>query len=286
MSRAYEIRKVLLITLALNIIVSGAKIFYGYHISSVSILSDGYHSLFDGVSNIIGLIGIYIAAHPPDKNHPYGHRKYETMFTIFVGFLMFITCIEIFKKSYGSFSGKAETVMVTTESFIIMLITMAVNIFVTVYEREKGAALGSEFLIADSKHTMSDIYVSLGVIAGLVISKFGIPKADPIAGAIVGVFVAKAGFEIIRDSAEVLVDAALTDIEAIKAAASKVKGVVECHEIRARGSKQNIFVDLHVLVNPSISIQDGHTIAHRVENAIKREFPEIVDIVVHVETCS
>ena len=97
MQRTSEIRKVLLITLALNILVSAAKVFYGYITNSVSIFSDGFHSFFDGISNIVGLAGIYISSNPPDEKHPYGHRKYETVFTIFVGLLMRLTCFEVLK---------------------------------------------------------------------------------------------------------------------------------------------------------------------------------------------
>ncbi|BCB95260.1 cation efflux system protein [Dissulfurispira thermophila] len=283
MNRTSEIRKVLLITLVLNLIVSAAKVFYGYYINSVSILSDGYHSLFDGVSNIVGLIGIYIASHPPDEKHPYGHRKYETVFTIFVGVLMFITCIEIFKKSYNSFLGQSETAMITPQSFMVMLITLSVNIFVAIYEKNKGVSLTSEYLIADSKHTRSDIYVSLGVIGGLIISKIGISKADPIAGAIVGIFVAKAGIDIIKESTEILVDRTQMDTSMIKEIACTVDGVIECHEIRTRGTKSHIFVDLHVIVAPSLTVEDAHKIAEIVEKKIKNEISEVVDVVVHIE---
>ncbi|MBT9139286.1 MAG: putative cation efflux system protein [Syntrophomonadaceae bacterium] len=260
MDRTSEIRKVLLITLLLNLLVSAAKVFYGYITNSISIFSDGFHSLFDGVSNIVGLIGIYIASHPPDEKHPYGHRKYETVFTIFVGILMLLICFEVFKRVYESLIGKHLTV-VTTWSFFVMIITMGINIFVSIYEKQKGEKLNSEFLIADSRHTKSDIYVSIGVIISLVFIKLGFPIADPITGAIVGVFIAKAGIDIIRESAETLVDRTQMDMSIIKEIACKVDGVVECHEIRTRGTKSHIFIDLHVLVDPSLSVEDAHKIA-------------------------
>lgn len=282
MDRTSEIRKVLLITLALNILVSAAKVFYGYITNSVSIFSDGFHSFFDGISNIVGLVGIYISSNPPDEKHPYGHRKYETVFTIFVGLLMLLTCFEVFKKVYESFAGRHETT-VTWASFFVMAITMVINIFVSAYEKRMGIKLNSEFLIADSQHTKSDIYVSLGVILSLVFIKLGFPLADPMAGAIVGVFIAKAGIDIIKESTETLVDRTQMDTSIIKEIACNVDGVVECHEIRTRGTKSQIFVDLHMLVNPSLSVEEAHAIAERAERVIKERLPEVADVVVHIE---
>ncbi|MBI5214056.1 MAG: cation transporter [Nitrospirae bacterium] len=282
MGRTSEIRKVLLITLALNILVSAAKVFYGYITNSVSIFSDGFHSFFDGISNIVGLVGIYISSNPPDEKHPYGHRKYETVFTIFVGLLMLLTCFEVFKKVYESFAGRHETT-VTGASFIVMIVTMAINVFVSIYEKRKGLRLNSEFLIADSQHTKSDIYVSIGVIVSLIFIKLGFPLADPIAGAVVGIFIAKAGIDIIKGSTETLVDSSQTDISLIKDIACNVDGVIECHKIRTRGTKGQIFVDLHMLVNPALSVEEAHAIAERAERVIKERLPEVADVVVHIE---
>ncbi len=285
LDRTSEIRKVLLITLLLNILVSAAKIFYGYITGSISIFSDGFHSLFDGVSNIVGLIGIYIASHPPDEKHPYGHRKYETVFTIFVGLLMLFTCFEVFKKVYESLTGRHETT-ITTASFFVMVITLIINIFVSAYEKRKGEKLSSEFLIADSRHTKSDIYVSLGVIVSLVFIKLGFPIADPIAGAVVGIFIAKAGIDIIRESTETLVDRTQMDTSIIKEIACSVNGVMECHEIRTRGTRSHVFIDLHILVDPSLSVENAHRIAEAVEKEIKSKISEVVDVVVHIEPSS
>lgn len=285
MDRTSEIRKVLLITLALNILVSAAKVFYGYITGSISIFSDGFHSLFDGVSNIVGLIGIYIASHPPDEKHPYGHRKYETVFTIFVGLLMLFTCFEVFRKVYESLTDKHETT-ITTASFFVMVITLIINIFVSVYEKQMGEKLNSEFLIADSKHTKSDIYVSLGVIVSLIFIKSGFPIADSIAGSVVGIFIAKAGIDIIRESTETLVDRTQMDTSIIKEIVCTVDGVMECHEIRTRGTKSHVFIDLHILVDPSLSVENAHRIAEAVEKEIKSKISEIVDVVVHIEPSS
>lgn len=282
MNRIAEIKKVLIITMFLNFFVSGAKIFYGYYTNSLAMLSDGFHSLFDGVSNIVGLFGVYLSSRPPDEKHPYGHRKYETFFTIFVGLLMFATCIEIFKNIYDSITS-IHVVAITNASFLIMGATIIINTLVARYEAKKGRELSSEYLLADSTHTKSDIFISLGVIVSLVLGKLGFLFADVITGAIVGIFVAKAGIEIIKDAADTLLDRTKINKTSIKEIVSQVKGVKGCHGVRTRGTINHVFLDLHLVVEPFLSVQDAHEIAHVAEQEIKKRFPEVVDVVVHIE---
>ena len=280
--RTTAIRRVLWITLFCNICVSGAKIAYGYVSHSVSITADGFHSMFDGVSNIVGFIGIYFASNPPDEEHPYGHRKIETIFTIFIGVMMSLTCFEIFKQVYESTKSEPK-VSVTTESFLIMTLTLGINIFVTRFERKKGRQLNSEFLIADAQHTKSDIYATVGVIAGLILIRLGFTRADTIVGAIVGILVARAGIRILREAADVLADRSQVDAQQIKEIVCGIDNVVDCHRVRTRGTNGHIFIDLHVTVKPDISVSDGHKIAHIAEEKIKRNIKAVVDVVVHIE---
>jgi cation diffusion facilitator family transporter len=280
--RSAEIRRVLWITLFCNICVSGAKVAYGYYSHSVSMTADGFHSMFDGVSNLMGFVGIYFASHPPDEEHPYGHRKIETIFTIFIGVMMSLTCFEIFKQVYKSMKSESQ-VNVTTESFLIMIITLGINIFVTTYEKKRGQTLNSEFLIADAQHTKSDIYATIGVIIGLIFMKLGFTRADTIVGAIVGILVARAGIRILMEAADVLADRKQLDTQQIKKIISGIDNVIDCHRVRTRGTSSHIFVDLHVTVKPELSVADGHKIAHIAEDMIKSNIKAEVDVVVHIE---
>ncbi|WP_353684871.1 cation diffusion facilitator family transporter [Thermodesulfovibrio sp. 3907-1M] len=281
--RKKQIRKVLLITLLLNLSVSSAKIVYGWLTNSVAIYSDGFHSLFDGISNIGGLIALSIASHPPDKEHPYGHRKFETVFAIFIGVLMSITAIEIVRNAYESLI-EAKKPLTDEKAFIILLGTLMVNIFVSIYERKRGKELKSEFLIADSAHTKVDIYITIGVIVSVVITTLTeFNFVDPVAGLVVGVFVAREAILIIKESANILADRTVLDGEKIASIVETCRDVEACRDVRTRGTAGQIFVDLKILVNPSISVSEAHDIAERVEELIKKEFPDVVDVVVHVE---
>jgi len=277
-----QIRRVLLYTLVLNAGVSLAKIIYGYMSNSIAMTSDGFHSLFDGVSNIVGLIGIWIAYHPPDENHPYGHKKYETLLTIIIGVMIFIACFQILKQVYHSIVEFHRT-EVTTASFAVMLITMGINAFVAVYESRKGKELKSEFLIADALHTKSDILVSVAVIASLIFTRAGYRFADALVGIVIAFLIARIGYEIIKRASDVLVDTICIDTTALEGVIKSVEGVKGCHDIRTRGTERSINLDVHILVNPKISVEKAHEIADSVEEKIKTVFPSVLDIVVHIE---
>lgn len=277
-----QIRKVLLYTFALNAAVAIAKVIYGYITNSIAMTSDGFHSLFDGVSNIVGLIGIWIAYHPPDENHPYGHKKYETLFTVIISVMIFVTCFQILKQVYHSIVEYHKT-EVTGISFVVMFVTMAVNIFVAIYERKKGIALKSEFLIADAMHTKSDILASIGVIVSLIITKSGYRIADTIAGLVIAFLIARIGYEILKKASDVLVDTICIDTTALEGVIKSVEGVKGCHYIRTRGTEHSINLDVHILVDPRMSIEKAHEVADSLEEKIKGSFSAVTDIVVHIE---
>lgn len=282
MDRRKEIRKVLLITLCLNLLVSFAKIIYGLKVNSLAIYSDGFHSLFDGVNNIGGIIGIYLASRPPDREHPYGHRKYETIFAVFIGVLMGFTSLEILKGAYESLI-KTKRPELDEKAFIILLFTIIINIFVFTYERKRGKQLKSEFLIADSSHTKIDIFITSGIILAIIFIKSGFYILDSFAGLIIGVLVAREAFIILKESTDILIDKALLDSSEIERLVTTCNDVQACEDIRTRGTAGQIFVDLKILVDSSISVKEGHDIAERVEAIIKKEFPDVVDVVVHIE---
>lgn len=281
--RKKKIRNVLLITLFLNITISALKIIYGWLTNSVAIYSDGFHSLFDALSNIGGLIALSIASHPPDKEHPYGHRKFETVFSIFIGILMSLTAIEIMRNVYEALI-KGKKPELDESAFIVLLVTLAVNIFVAFYEKKKGKELKSEFLIADSAHARADIYITLGVIMTVaVVTLTGFSFIDTIAGFIVGVFVVREAIQIIKESANILADRTAVDEEKIAKIIQSCRDVSSFKDIRTRGTMGQIFVDLKILVNPTISISEAHEIVERVEKLIKNEFPDVVDVIVRIE---
>lgn len=284
MERYAKIRKVLLLVLVLNLAVSFAKIIYGSITNTLSMQSDGYHSLFDGISNITGILGIHIASRPPDKKHPYGHQKYETLASVFIAVLLIFVAFEVIIQSIERFT-RISSPEITTLSFVVMILTIGINLSVTTYEKRKGEELKSEVLVADSMHTRSDIYVSISVIAGLLAVKYGYPIVDPLIALVIAALICKAAFEIIRSSSGVLCDKAPLDENLICDIAKQVPGVLDCHKIRTRGGVGNYHIDLHIWVDPEMRVDKAHSMSHMVTDKLKENIDGVDDVVVHIEPC-
>ena len=282
MNSYVSVRKVLTYTLLLNMIAALAKLVYGHMSDSLSMVADGYHSFFDGTSNVVGLVGIWLAYNPPDKDHPYGHKKYETLASLGISILLFLTCYHVLRDAYLRFMD-STTPNVTGFSFLVILSTMGINIFVMMWERSKGQELKSEILISDSMHTKSDIFASVAVLISLAAVYAGLPVIDPIAAFIIAILIGRTGYHILLESAKVLSDYFRIHPGLIRDVALEVDGVTECHDIRSRGTPTDVFVDLRLHVPSDMGISEAHELAHKVEGRIKKEFTEVTEVVVHIE---
>jgi len=278
------IRRVLVITLFLNLVATAAKLTVGYLTGSISLVADGFDSVFDSASNVVGLVGIYIAAPPADEEHPYGHRKFETMTAISISILLFLTCMELVESAWARLKAP-ETIapVVNVWSFAALLLSIAVHITVVSYEYRKGKELKSDVLVADALHTRADIYISVSVIAGLIAVKLGLSIVDPILALIIAALIFKIGLDIIRSSSKVLLDRVAVDISDVERIARAVQGVKTVHRVRSRGHEDDIYIDLHVKVNPSMATEQAHAIAHEVERRLLAEVPGAQDVIVHIE---
>lgn len=279
----YEtVRRILIIIFLINIATALAKGGYGLLTGSLSMSADGVHSLFDGTSNIIGLVGISLASRPADKEYPYGHAKFETFASLGIAMLLFISAIELALAAAERLQSQS-TPQITEMSFAVMGITMLINIGVSAYEYILGRRLRSSILVADSLHTRSDILASFGVILGLLAVEMGYPQADPVIALLICALILMTGIEIVRDSSQVLLDKALLDEKQIIDLAESVDGVCTCHGVRTRGTTGEIFVDLHIGVASSLSIDVAHKVSEDVESMIKSRIPRVRDVVVHLE---
>lgn len=273
---------VLVIVLALNLMVAAAKIIYGKLTGSISMEADGFHSLMDGGSTAVGMLGIWKAFRPPDTIHPYGHRKIEMFSSLLIAGLLILTGLQVAEAAIERLM--AYTVpRVTPLSFAVMLMTMGINLVVTTYENRKGKELKSEILVADALHTRSDIFVSLGVIVSLIAVELGYPILDIIGGIVIALIIARAGFLVIRQSSSYLLDTSILDTDMLCRIALEIEGVEDCHHIRTRGVPDEIYVDLHVKVRKDMHMEDAHRIAHEVETHIKDRVEGVRDVVIHLE---
>ncbi|TJX14573.1 cation transporter [Tissierella creatinini] len=278
-----KVQMVLFVILLANLLVAGLKIIIGYTSKSASMTADGFHSLSDGSSNIVGLIGIYFASKPEDKEHPYGHSKYETLAGLFISIMLFFAGGKVI---LGAIERFKEPVIpdITIVSLLVLVFTLIVNIAVSVTEYRKGKELNSQILISDSMHTRSDIYISLGVLGTLIGIKLGLPVLiDPIASLIVAGFIIHAGYEIFKDNSYVLLDGEAIDSEDIRDVVMSFEDVKGSHKIRSRSNLNKIYIDMHILIDPKLNIEESHELVHNIKNAIRDKFKKDLRLNAHVE---
>lgn len=282
-SRSHQVERVLWFVFVLNLAVAAAKFFYGLASGSSAMQADGIHSVFDSLGNVIGLVGVALAARPADSSHPYGHAKFETYGSVAIGVLLLAAAFEVGTGAVVRLVSGRYTADVTVTSFVVMVATLAVNIAVTCYERRRGRQLASQILQADAAHTLSDVFVSLGVLASLAFVAAGFPLADPIMALVVTFFILLSAFGVFRSALRTLSDHACIPPESIEALAQEVPGLREVHCIRTRGTEAEVYCDLHGLVDPSMTVLEAHRLGERFEEAIKREFPQVKEVLVHIE---
>jgi cation diffusion facilitator family transporter len=276
------VRRVLWTTLALNVLVSAAKIVVGTLSGSMSMVADGYHSLMDGSNNVVGLIVATVAYAPPDEGHPYGHRKFETAATTLIGFGLLGLAYRVFEQALASFGG-SRLPTIGALNWIVMATTLATNLFVTWYETREGRRLGSSYLIADAAHTRSDVYVTLGVVASFAGAKARVPWVDSVIAVAIATFIAVLAARILVGSFHTLTDRAVIPRDRLARVLMSVPGVIDCRDIRTRGGASAVYVDLVAFVDGTMSLREAHDVADRIEAELMREHPEICDVVVHLE---
>ena len=281
--RYAAIRRVLWIILGLNLVVAAAKIWYGTLTATVSMRADGIASLFDSLSNLVGIVGLSLAARPADLDHPYGHQKLETYASAAIGIMLLVAAYNVGSDAIAGLLAGGGDPQVDAGSFAVMLGTLCINVFVALYERRCGRELRSEILSADAMHTFSDVLVSISVIAGLVFVRLGFPIVDSIVSLVVAVMILRSAWEVFKQASATLSDEARIPVGEVKAVVDAVPGAADCHKVRTRGTEGEVYMDLHILVDPDMSIRDAHAVADAVERAVCGRFDQVVDIVVHVE---
>jgi cation diffusion facilitator family transporter len=280
--RYAAVTRVLSRVLILNLAVALAKIALGWLTGAVSVLSDGFHSLTDSASNVVAMVGVRIARQPPDADHPYGHRKFETMASMGILLFLVLVLVQILWAAVERFHTPAS-LRVDWLAFVVMGATLIVNVLVVAYERRAGRRLMSEVLMADSYHTQSDLFTSATVIAALIGVRSGYPLLDPIAAIIVAGFIAHACWEILQDTTRILSDQIVIPAGDLQRVVATVPEVMGCHQIRSRGSADHVFVDLHIWMDPAMRLDEAHRVSHVVKDRIMSAFPQIKDAVIHIE---
>jgi cation diffusion facilitator family transporter len=277
------VRKVLIITLLLNLFVMGLKAAVGWWTGSLSLLADAMHSVTDSMNNVLGLVTSRLSSPHPDRDHPYGHQKYEAIGALGIAAFLGIACFTIVEGAIERLIKGGEPVKISASELWLLLIVLGVNIFVAFYERHVGQRVGSPILIADAKHTMSDIWVTISVLAGLIgIWIWGVQWLDVMLAFPVALMVIWSGWSVLRANLPWLVDEMAIAPEAIHDVVMQVPGVLNCHSIASRGLLgRQVFIEMHLIVNAT-DVETAHKITETVEEYLEERYSP-VRVNIHVE---
>lgn len=277
-----QVRRVLVITLVLNVVVALSKIIIGIWSGALSITADGFHSLVDGSSNIIALVANRIAAQPPDSDHPYGHRRFETIAALGIGAFLLLTAWEIITSALERLTAASEPPVFTPLSFAVMLGTLVVNIGVNRYEAREGVRLNSELLSADAAHTGTDILVTLSVLASMVlITALGWVWLDTVAALLIVGLILRVAWGVLRRAGGVLVDTAPYQDAELARWVEELPSVERVMRARSRGPLDAAHIDIDIQVPPETTADHAETIAEAIRAKLTQRLQGIAEIEVH-----
>ena len=284
-----EVQKVLIVTLLLNLLVMGLKAVVGLSIGSLSLQADALHSVTDSANNVLGLVTSRLSSPQPDREHPYGHQKFEALGALGIAAFLGIACFEILQGAVERIFQGITSITITIPELWLLVLVLGINIFVAFYERGVGKRVNSAILIADAQHTMSDVWITITVLAGLLgvwqARELNFPQLqwlDVILAFPVAFLVFRSGWEVIKDNLPWLVDEMAIAPEAIHRIVMTVPGVINCHEIASRGLLgRQVFVEMHLIVDAK-DVATAHKITEAVEDALEERFSP-VRVLIHVE---
>ena len=285
LERGVAVRRVLRGLLVANIAVVIAKAIIGWFAGSLAVMGDAAHSSVDAVYNVLGLIVIRVAAREPDEEHPYGHRKFETLGALGICVVLAVTSFELLRSAIARLIAGGHAVQMSDLALGLLLGTLATNVFVAWYENRRGQQLSSELLIADAAHTRTDVFITIGVLIGVLLSRQGYLWVDSAVAIVIACLIVRVAYQILQRVVPVLVDERAIPEPTIRQSAQAVEGVVSAYGIRSRGGNAGVrYAEVTIAVDPNANVAAAHAIADAVEERLKTEL-ELEEVTVHVEPC-
>jgi cation diffusion facilitator family transporter len=277
--RDRRVRRVLWIEGATDIALIAAKLAVAIPTGSSSILADALHSATDLANNVVALIAMRLAEAPPDRDHPYGHRKFEPLAVFTLASLLVVLSFQIALRAWRGRSGEIE---LHDTGLVVMLGVFVANIGFAAWESRQARLLDSDLLRADARHTLSDIAVTLSVIVGWQLAARGVPWLDPLVTFGVALLILWLAYGLFRRAIPALVDSSAQNPDELRRAVRAVPGVREAVRVRSRYDGRTLRIDVAVTVDPDLSARAAHEIADAIEERLRARF-DARDVVVHVE---
>jgi cation diffusion facilitator family transporter len=278
------VRRVLGGILVANIVVVIVKFMVGIKTNSLAVFGDALQSSVDSANNLFAIFVVRVAAKAPDEEHPYGHAKFETLGALLIALLLALSIFELVRGAISRLITGTPVVSVSSTALALLVFTLVVNFGVVWFETRAGRRLRSDLLLADALHTRTDVFITVGVLAGLALARSGLAWADPALALLVAVLVGRAGYQILRRSIPSLVDERAFDQSTIQREAEGVSGVMSAYHIRSRRAGDRRFAELTISVDGGSNVASAHRIADQVEDRL-RDNLQLDEVTVHVEPC-
>jgi len=285
LDRSRAVRRVLAGLLVANILVLIAKATIGVVAGSLAVIGDAIHSSVDAVYNVLGLVVVRVASRAPDEEHPYGHGKFETLGALGIVVFLSVTCVELTRNAIGRLVSGGHPVRMSDLGLVLLLATLATNILVAWYENRRGHELSSEILIADAAHTRTDVFITIGVLIGVLFARQGYAWIDPVIAILIALMIVRVAYQILQRVVPVLVDERAIPAPTIRRTAQAVEGVKDAYGIRSRGGNAGVrYAEVTIAVDSTANVAAAHAIADAVEERLKKDL-ELEEVTVHVEPC-
>lgn len=275
-------KKAALVSIGVSAFLAVVKYLIGILSGSIALIADAIHSLTDVISSLGVFIGLRISSREPTKEFPFGFYKIENIASLFLALAVFYAGYEIILISVEKFEAAIVTNVLTAIS--VALGSVVIAFLLSSYKLKVGRELNSPSLIADGQHTRSDALSSVAVLLGLVGYYFGFSSLDAIAGIVVSILIFRAGYEILKDSVKVLLDASIgnEELNRIREVVSEIYGVREIHYLKARSSGKFIFIELDIHTNLK-DLERAHQLSDKIEERVKLEIKNVDRVLVHME---
>lgn len=262
--------------------LSAIKLVAGYWFVSGALVADGYNNLTDIVASVAVLIGLRISQKPPDKDHPYGHFRAETIAALIASFIMATVGIQVLISAVKSLFAANHHIPNLMTAWIALFAAACMG-GVYIYNRRLALRINNQALLAAAKDNLSDALVSIGAAIGIIGSQFGLPWLDPVAAIAVGIIICKTAWEIFYSSTHALTDGFdENELSSLRSTIAKTKGVKSIKDIKARVHGSHVLVDVIVQVDPELTLIESHQISDEIERRMSRKH-NIMSIHVHVE---
>ena len=268
-----------------NIFLTIIKIGVGVLGQSAALIADGIHSLSDLISDFFVIIAIKLGSREADHDHPYGHRRFETMATVLLGLGLVVVAGGIAWDAIERLLDTSKLLTPNRETLGIAVVSILANEWLFHYTKRVGEATRSKLLLANAWHHRSDAFSSVVVVIGIGAVLMGYPFADAVAAVLVAIMIAKMGVTLVLESISELVDSSLPEefVREIRRVIKQTSGVQSIHLLRTRRMGEDAYVDTHIVVDSRISVSEGHMIGDAVRDRLKAEFDDVVDVLVHID---